>query len=625
MKSKMIFSIFIVFLFLGAIPNFCGEKINNKKEIIFGIMDNPPYNLTPDWESANPDYSTGGELADINNDGWVDLVVSDGNDMGMGHVRLYLNDGNGHLPTTASWQSQDLGYNGHLDVADVDGDGWLDVAVAYLGSGSSMGPVARVYMNNNGVLSLTPEWSAGLIGHAFVVDFGDINNDGRPDLAVATGDSYSGEHFHTLVYLNEGGTLETTPSWQSSDQDIMVGVHWVDADNDGWLDLAGSPTNAQTRVYRNLGGVLETTASWFSSDSANQFGNLLTSGDINSDGLPDLFTVDNTQLGGSGLIKQYLGVPGGFFETTHSWGFYTGCGSAVALADVNNDSWLDLASGAWWDHTWIFLNNGYGFPSSPSWTSGVTSVVEKIVFGNVGPKFSEREKKEVFSSVANQRLFYLENKNIQKINTVKVDGVTLSYSEYMYSRDQGFVTVGINPSSVVEIDYSYSKSLDMVVTNWDPGIGNYLYYNQLNITEEQIEYIPDLECNGKLTWSDVKAGSTVIGSFQVLNVGDETSQLNWTIESYPNWGTWTIEPNQGIGLTPEQGAITVDVNVVAPKKKNSDFAGQIKVVNMDNSSDYETISVSLNTPVNKQRMLFLFLEHIQQLLQHFGIKLKNLI
>jgi hypothetical protein len=609
MKSKKILSVIVVLTMVSFLPFIAtGQQAKSTASLSNTSFDDP-YSLTPDWISANPDYSTGAEFADINNDGWLDLVVSDGNDMGMGHVNVYLNNGNGALSTTANWQSADVGYNGHLDVADVNGDGWLDVAVAYCGSGSSTGPVARVYLNNEGTLSSAADWNAALIGHAFVLDFGDMNNDGRPDLAVGYGDSYSGDSYHTLVYLNSDGAYATTPSWQSNDQDIMMGVHWVDADNDGWLDLVGCASYAQTRIYRNLGGMLETTASWWTSDSANQFGNLLTSGDVNADGVRDLFTADNTQLGGSGLIKQYTGLPSGFFETSHSWSFYAGYGSAVELADVNYDNKLDLATGGWWENTWIFLNTGTGLPSSPSWTSGGTSVVEKIAFGNVGPTSDDRTITETFA--AGSRLCYLENRNIQRVDTVKVDGVALDHAQYMYSRDQGYVTVGVTPISSVEVTYTFSKSLDMAVANWDPDIGNYLYYNQINVV-----YEPDLECGGSLSWSDIKPEATVHGSFTVSNVGDEYSSLNWRVESYPDWGTWTFEPLSGTGLSPDAGALTVNVSVVAPDEHKSQFSGQVKVVNIDNASDYEVIPVSLATPAVYQShhplLLKAFLSHLVQ-------------
>ena len=398
MKRKMFTgTIFIVFIIASNVPSISGAQIMEDRRLLLSIFDSPVYSPMPDWVSDNPHYSTGAALADFNLDGWLDLVVADGNDMAQGRLNVYYNDGNGALPTTASWQSDDLGYNGHLDVADVNGDGWPDVAVSYLGTSSSFGSIARVYLNDEGILSSLPDWNSDITGNAFGVDFGDMNNDGRPDLAVATGWSYSPQHYyHNYVYLNIDGTLESSASWESDDTYNYQGVLWVDADNDSWLDLAGIGTGQETKIYRNLGGMLETTASWQTSDSYAQDGIMLTVGDVNIDGFLDLLATDNTQLGGSGRFKQYIGLTEGFFETTYSWNYYDGYGSAVALADVNGDKKLDLATGAWWDYTRLFINDGSGLPGSPSWNSGGTSVVEKIVFGNVGPTCCERIRTEVF-------------------------------------------------------------------------------------------------------------------------------------------------------------------------------------------------------------------------------------
>jgi hypothetical protein len=257
---------------------------------------------------------------------------------------------------------------------------------------------------------------------------------------------------------------------------------------------------------------------------------------------------------------------------------------------------------------------------NPSWSStGATSdighnVVEKIVFGNVGPEFDEFTLTEVFTSSGDRRLFYLSNKNIQKINSVKVDGASLDYSEYTYSREQGFVTINTIASSTVEINYNFSKSLDMLVTNWDPSVGNYMYYNKLNIV-----LIPNLDCDGELSWSDVEPGGVAEGSFGVFNMGDDFSSLNWEIESYPDWGTWTFTPESGFGLIPGEGGITVNINVIAPDQKNSEFIGDLKVVNIDDTSDYEVIPVTLKTPKIYNKVIntpFLnFLEEHQNLFQ----------
>ena len=110
---------------------------------------------------------------------------------------------------------------------------------------------------------------------------------------------------------------------------------------------------------------------------------------------------------------------------------------------------------------------------------------------------------------------------------------------------------------------------------------------------------PNLESSGSLSWSSVKPGATVRGSFHVFNVGDADSLLNWTVDSSSlTWGTWTITPESGVHLTPENGTVTVQVSVVAPSEEETEFEGYLRVVNQNNSSDYENIPVTLKTPVD---------------------------
>ncbi len=139
------------------------------------------------------------------------------------------------------------------------------------------------------------------------------------------------------------------------------------------------------------------------------------------------------------------------------------------------------------------------------------------------------------------------------------------------------------------------------------------------------EPIPDLSCDGRLGWTGVKPGDTVTGTFQVGNVGDPGSLLNWAVETttLPTWGTnWTFSPSSGTGL-PQGSWTTVTVTVEAPNEKNKNFTGKIKVVNSDDSTDYCEIDVSLATPKNRAfniNQLFLrFLEnhpHLFPILRH---------
>jgi hypothetical protein len=85
-----------------------------------------PLAAEPSWESEDEDYGTGGMLWDLDGDGYLDLIVGNGNDMDSERDAVFYNR-RGELERDASWRSADFGYDGHVDVGDVDGDGDPDV------------------------------------------------------------------------------------------------------------------------------------------------------------------------------------------------------------------------------------------------------------------------------------------------------------------------------------------------------------------------------------------------------------------------------------------------------------------------------------------------------------------
>jgi hypothetical protein len=111
--------------------------------------------------------------------------------------------------------------------------------------------------------------------------------------------------------------------------------------------------------------------------------------------------------------------------------------------------------------------------------------------------------------------------------------------------------------------------------------------------------VPDLDCTGSLSWINVQPGQIVKGNFQIQNIGLSNSLLNWTINlSSITWGTWSFSPESGENLTPEEGQITVQVNVTVPDQENSEFQGFIRVINKEAPDDFDYIPVYLKTPVN---------------------------
>lgn len=110
---------------------------------------------------------------------------------------------------------------------------------------------------------------------------------------------------------------------------------------------------------------------------------------------------------------------------------------------------------------------------------------------------------------------------------------------------------------------------------------------------------PDLYCTGSFSWTDMIPGAMILDFFNIRNIGEPESLLDWKITGYPDWGEWNFTQSSGEDLTPEDGAYTIGVIVVVPEKYNTVFTGTIILVNTENTSDYCTIDVTLATPKNK--------------------------
>ncbi len=157
--------------------------------------------------------------------------------------------------------------------------------------------------------------------------------------------------------------------------------------------------------------------------------------------------------------------------------------------------------------------------------------------------------------------------------------------------DDGQTTVTVNVVVPDQEDHLFTGEVKI------ENIENSSDYSTISVSLQTGYKIHEkLFCNGSLTWSDVKPKSTITGSFTIENVGAAFTNLSWEITEWPDWGTWTLTPSEGDHLTPEDGPVTINVSVVAPLKRNTEFSGQIRIVNSENSSDFDTIPVTLATP-----------------------------
>jgi hypothetical protein len=434
-----------------------------------------PYAPLPQWESeAEGCYGTGFALVDIDGDGMPDAIVACGNDMARQPVRLFLNRG-GQLERVPSWRSADSGYHGHIAVADVDGDGWQDVVVTeYLGAGGfgTRGGV-KLYRNRHGNLEPLPAWRARESFSSFRCAWGDVDGDGRPDLAVAGGEVYRRLPEPVRLYRNRDGWLESEASWQSADSGYAYDVLWEDINGDGWLDLVVACAAAPSRVYLNRGGQLERIPSWVAQEV--EFANSLSAADVDGDGWIDVVISYNRQLGGSGRVVLFRNRAGQL-EPTPSWrSAFAGYGSGVVLVDLTGDGLPELVSGAWWDTVRVYLNRAGAFGAEADWRSQTRSVVEAFAFADVNADGLDTVVWHLGRSRPGAPLFRLPVRPVERVLEVRRGQTLVPPTQYVVERFCGWLSAPLFLGESLSVRAVLSHRLDMGVSNWDPTEGEYLF------------------------------------------------------------------------------------------------------------------------------------------------------
>ncbi len=189
-------------------------------------------------------------LDDLNNDGNIDILAGDLLNAG---VAAFLGDGSGAFAPALSSPigAVQIGSYGTLDTGDIDGDGDPDVAAVNRTTGSVI--VSR----NSGNATFSGTSNLIVPGFATSVAFADFDDDGFLDLfaTTRTGDNLS-------LFLNAGNG--TFPG--RIDIPIATGVarevSVIDLDGDSELDVAvtsSAPANGVSVFLGNSGSTVERT------------------------------------------------------------------------------------------------------------------------------------------------------------------------------------------------------------------------------------------------------------------------------------------------------------------------------------------------------------------------------
>ena len=214
------------------------------------------------------------QLGDFDGDGHLDMTCAN---LGASSISVLYNDGTGVFSPRGSRDYRVGASPKAVDVADYDGDGHVDIAVANLGQSQ----LSVLFNDQSGGFRDMVIYRLG--NQPNHVDSADLDNDGHPDLFTANTNQTSS------VLLNNGDGTFGDP------QSVVIGrapysVIAVDLDNDGNLDIVtGNESTSSVTILLGSGDGTFGTIRNIPVGSGLRF---VLPGDLDFDGDLDLVTTN---------------------------------------------------------------------------------------------------------------------------------------------------------------------------------------------------------------------------------------------------------------------------------------------------------------------------------------------
>ncbi len=293
--------------------------------------------------SGDDRWFTGVTMADVNNDGFLDIYCSVAGKFGPKENLLYINNGDGTFSEKAEeYGIADEGNSVQATFFDYDMDGDLDLYVAnypptrfdapnhfYQYKMANLKEVEsdHLYRNDGGSFTkVTDEAGVRSFGLTLSATVGDLNEDGWPDLYISN--DFSSPDY--LYINNQDGTFSEVVKEATQQTSFYgMGVDIADYNNDGLLDVLQVDMDAKSNRRAKANMASMNPAIFWSTVNAGfhyqyMHNTLQTNTGVMEDGIPQF---SNT--------SRLAGIS----STDWSWG--------ALFADLDNDGWKD-----------IFISNG---------------------------------------------------------------------------------------------------------------------------------------------------------------------------------------------------------------------------------------------------------------------------
>jgi uncharacterized protein YjdB len=238
-------------------------------------------------------------IADLDGDGKPELSVANSSS---NTVSVFQNIGSSGNITSGSFATQQTFGTGSIPycvaIGDIDGDGKPDMAVVNSGSWT-----VSVFRNTSTAGSIASGSFASQVTFAteaepFYVAISDLDGDEKPDLAVANATSYTVSVLRNTSISGSitNSSFDAQVTFETGENPASLSI--ADMDGDGKPDLATSNMTEHTvSILRNTSSSGSITSSSFATQvkyETGPFPRCIVTGDLDSDGKPDIVTANSS-------------------------------------------------------------------------------------------------------------------------------------------------------------------------------------------------------------------------------------------------------------------------------------------------------------------------------------------